>query len=90
MTQHPRRICAALDLCAFVSSALDSFAHDTPSVLAQFTCEECPAPRPAFSSAKALASHMRARHGARSPIKRYVDDSAVCPACGAFFCTRIR
>ena len=41
-------------------------------------------------SAKALASHMRARHGARSPIKRYVDDSATCPSCKTFFCTRIR
>eukprot|EP00972_Heterocapsa_arctica_P052723 7759786-Heterocapsa_arctica.AAC.1 len=64
MTKYPRRICAALDLCAFVSRALDSVAHDTPSVLAPFACEECPASRPGFSFAKALASHMRARHGA--------------------------
>jgi hypothetical protein len=90
MSQHPRRVCSAIDLCAFVSSALDSIAHDLPSGLAQFACETCPAPRPGFSSAKALASHMRARHGVRSPIKRYVDDSAACPACGASFCTRIR
>eukprot|EP00972_Heterocapsa_arctica_P045096 6658368-Heterocapsa_arctica.AAC.1 len=79
MTKFPQRLCAALDQCAFVGSALDNVAHGASAVLAQFACDECPAPRPSFSSAKALASHMRARHGARLPIKRYVDDSASCP-----------
>ena len=90
MTRYPQRLCAALDRCAFVGSVLDGVAHGTTALLAQFVCTECPAPRPCFSSAKALASHMRARHGARSPIKRYVDDSATCPSCKTFFCTRIR
>ena len=90
MTRYPRRLCAALDRCAFVGSVLDSVAHGSTSLLAQFVCTEFPAPRPCFSSAKALASHMRARHGARSPIKRYVDDSATCPSSNFFFCTRVR
>eukprot|EP00972_Heterocapsa_arctica_P059151 8721887-Heterocapsa_arctica.AAC.1 len=62
---------------------LDNSAHDMPTGIAQFLCEACPPPHPGFSSAKALASHARARHGVRSPIKRFVDDSALCPACGA-------
>ena len=90
MTRDPLRLCAALDRCAFVGSVLDKVSHGATAVLAQFTCPECPVPRPCFSSAKALASHKRARHGARSPIKRYVDDSASCPSCGTHFCTRVR
>jgi hypothetical protein len=90
VSRSPSKACNLIDLCTFVNSMLDNIAHDMPTGIAQFPCELCPPPRPGFSSAKALASHMRARHGARSPIKRFVDDSALCPACGASFCTRIR
>eukprot|EP00972_Heterocapsa_arctica_P102178 15056449-Heterocapsa_arctica.AAC.1 len=61
-----------------------------PAGIAQFTCEVCPPPRPGFSSAKALASHTRARHGTMSPFLRLVNDPALCPACGASVCTPIR
>eukprot|EP00973_Karenia_brevis_P023464 3230690-Karenia_brevis.AAC.1 len=52
------------------------------------TCMHC-ADEPAFATAKALASHMRAKHGKRNEIRKYVD-SAVCPVCKTDFKERLR
>ena len=44
----------------------------------------------AFPSQRALHSHLRAKHGHRNQIKRYIGADARCPACGLVFSTRLR
>eukprot|EP00973_Karenia_brevis_P096181 12431002-Karenia_brevis.AAC.1 len=55
----------------------------------KYSCTLCPC-RPVFKSAKALASHMRAKHKIRSPINKYIDSSGKCPVCGMKFSNRER
>ena len=43
-----------------------------------------------FPTEKALGAHARTKHGDRTPIKQYVDDTGVCPICKSFYRTRIR
>eukprot|EP00973_Karenia_brevis_P027721 3820619-Karenia_brevis.AAC.1 len=59
------------------------------STALKFVCELCEA-KPAFKSAKALASHQRAKHKFRNPLGAYLDDSGICPVCGTNFHNRVR
>ena len=53
-------------------------------------CVVCPAPQPAFKSEKALASHMRVKHGCRSQMRFYTPSDGICLACKTNFQTRLR
>ena len=53
----------------------------------QFACGEC---QRNFPSNKALEQHARVIHGARTPIKQFVDASGICPVCTCNFRTRMR
>ena len=76
----------------FSTSILDRQAPPSPDegragrILA-FECQQCQA---RFPSARALASHCRAKHKERASIKRYIDGSGICPACGTRYSTRQR
>ena len=55
----------------------------------EFTCSLC-ASRPAFTSAKALASHIRCKHKVTNPLNKYIDNSGICPVCATNFYSRTR
>ena len=55
----------------------------------QLACPQCPPTAQLWTSAKALASHMMARHGHRRWVRFFVADGR-CPACGGDFHTRLR
>ena len=81
--------------CAFTNSCLDPVDPDegqcSSADVAHFVCAMCPSrPRPAFATEKALACHMRTKHGIRSPVKQYIDGSGICVVCHTDFQTRIR
>lgn len=56
---------------SYFSSICDKDARDDDPHPLNFRCELCPGPRPAFKSAKASASHQRAKHGCRSEMCFY-------------------
>jgi len=75
----------------FSHSVLDS-CPDKASAAAfdqRFQCSQC-VPPVAFSTGKALQSHMRTKHRVRSSISMYIDDSGLCPICSTNFRSRIR
>ena len=55
-----------------------------------FSCSLCIGAAPFFSSSKALASHMRTKHGVRNMCRTYVDSTGKCPVCGTVLHTRLR
>ena len=55
-------------------------ACDVPHAMRTFVCMTC-VDKPAFSTAKQLAQHARARHGVRSFIDQFIDASGICPVC---------
>eukprot|EP00973_Karenia_brevis_P014898 2033769-Karenia_brevis.AAC.1 len=57
--------------------------------LSRHRCSVC-ANAPVFKHAKALASHMRSKHGVRSDMNKYIGDTGVCPVCGTDFHNRVR
>ncbi|CAK0867018.1 unnamed protein product [Prorocentrum cordatum] len=64
----------------FCESSLDKVAvqgcHAPPGV--QFRCDRCDA---SFPTKKALLKHKRIARKQTAPIKAFIDDSGVCPAC---------
>eukprot|EP00973_Karenia_brevis_P043593 6040763-Karenia_brevis.AAC.1 len=62
---------------------------ETTCTALEFTCNLCVA-KPAFKSAKALASHQRVKHNMRNPLGVFLDSSGICPVCGANFHNRVR
>ena len=79
----------ALETLSFAASVLDRHLPSAPAEASRalaFSCGDCPG---MFASARALASHRRSKHGARAEYRRYVP-SAVCPACGTSFSSRVR
>lgn len=73
----------------FCESSLDKKAvqgcHAPPGV--QFRCDSCDA---SFPTNKALLQHKRIAHKQTAPIKAFIDDSGVCPACKTDFLERHR
>ena len=55
-----------------------------------FSCSLCIGASCVFSSSKALASHMRTKHGIRNIFRMYVDSSGKCPVCETVLHTRLR
>ena len=77
-----------VEAAVFRCSQLDpTVAPDAPVILA-FCCRLC-THHPAFASSRALQTHMRAKHGSRSPVQRFVP-SSVCPVCKTDFVHRLR
>ena len=74
----------------FSDSVLDAQSSHTAPLQSgralAFACSDC---KCMFPSARALASHRRSKHGARSEFRKFVP-SSVCPACGTYFSTRVR
>ena len=70
----------------FSESACDPPLAAAHAAARTHRCAQCSA---AFSSAKALASHSRAKHGTRSSVKAFVKSSR-CPCCGVDFRQRFR
>ena len=72
----------------FVESLCDRNANHSASetTVLNFPCEQCTG---AFASSKALASHMRAKHGQRIKVKDFLPNSE-CPSCGTDFQQRVR
>ena len=52
-------------------------------------CAQC-SPVVKFSTDKVLQSHRRSKHGVRSYVPQYIDDSGICPICRTKFGSRIR
>ena len=88
---------ACLNEMSFVGSCLDSDVQvsEDGSILSPlpgqsiFSCMQC-APPVSFFSSKALQSHCRIKHGARSSVPQYINDSGVCPVCSTVFGSRLR
>ena len=88
---------ACLNEMSFVGSCLDSDVQvsEDGSILSPlpgqsiFSCMQC-APPVTFSSSKALQSHCRTKHGTRSSVPQYINDSGVCPVCSTVFGSRLR
>ena len=74
----------------YLESCLDRQQHVHDSQMLTFECDLCPCPRPAFSTAKALAQHKRIKHQMRNAVRFYIDGSGVCPACKNVYHTRYR
>jgi hypothetical protein len=55
-----------------------------------FTCKICPASGASFPTLKSLQAHMRSQHGVTNALKRFIDDSGVCPGCCTLFASRSR
>ena len=74
----------------FVTSVLDKVGSpdQVPEHARTFVCSIC-GTRPAFSSHRALASHQRAKHGQRNPVRCFVG-SGVCPVCSSDYQDRLR
>ena len=51
-----------------------------------WACQQCQSI--AFRSEKALLSHMRAAHGCRNNLRRFIGPSASCPVCSMIFANR--
>ena len=90
MQQEPELWDRYVAQCTFAGSVLDTVANSTCTPVGAHVCTLCSAPRPAFSSAKALASHQRTRHAVRNPMRAFADASAVCQCCGNYYGTRLR
>ena len=56
------------------------------------TCPLCPqsAEVKLFATPKALQAHQRVKHGIRSPMRLFADESGECRVCGTQFGTRLR
>lgn len=79
-------------------SSLTGVAPSTSSIAcvgcpsSSFQCSLCAKSgvEEAFSTDRALQSHVRAKHGIKCQSRRYVDANGVCPSCGTQFGTRLR
>ena len=93
MMQHePKEWARCVNEIFYCESCLDASpgpwdSGDMPVCL--FKCTLCD-PTCAFATNKALQSHTRAKHKVTSLVPRYIDDSGTCPACLAFFGSRVR
>ena len=56
----------------------------------EFECNLCHTGAACFPTLKALQSQMRSQHKVSNALKRYIDDSGVCPACCTMFASRTR
>ena len=79
----------------FVShSSSDSQPSPSSSSTSIDICNQCPANSegqfPSWSTQKALASHMRAKHKEKCMFRVYIDADGVCPVCKTQFKSRIR
>ena len=74
----------------FTPSVLDKQYNNIESgPTSLHVCNQC-SDRPAFQSGKALASHMRAKHGMRCIARNFIGADAICPICKTNFVQRIR
>jgi len=76
----------------FYGSCCDRIVDTSDVGVTQWRCGTCStgASRLCFSSAKALASHCRSKHGVKNPMRFYADASGKCPICSTSFQTRLR
>ena len=79
----------------YTSSVSDTHANAGSSTdSCTYTCTQCPTNaeglRPAWSTAKALASHARAKHKVLCKYRVYIGADGVCPVCMTAFKSRIR
>ena len=67
-------------------------AATTANLHSEHICTEClhEGSRITFASGKALQCHRRVKHGVRSCLKSFVDDSHTCPVCHTKFSSRLR
>ena len=70
----------------FINSARDPISSNSSVVCVGFSCASCHA---SFLSQRALGSHMRAKHGTRSPFLKFLI-SSTCQCCGTVFQQRHR
>ena len=71
----------------FVDSINDATCHAS-ACTAEFSCDVCQG-KPRFATARALKSHMRAKHGHRNRIRLFIF-SGTCPVCATEFVDRLR
>ena len=89
-----------IQLVYFTDSINDKFKNSNPSgnIHTESTCThvcmQCPASsdgtRPCWSTAKALASHMRSKHNVLSEFRYFVNSDGICPVCKTCYNSRIR
>jgi hypothetical protein len=78
---------AALRDLHYRSSVIDSVVQGVPAPGA-YPCLACPGPAPAFPTSKALAQHMRIKHGQGSDVRQFAHADGRCRACSTIFFTR--
>jgi len=85
-----------VDELHFCESSCDQHPHDLCAYgvrhadVAQFTCSICVPPQRSFATGKALKSHMRAKHGVLSDMRRFANGDGLCQCCASVFSTRLR
>ena len=80
---------SALDSVHFAESACDTVKVESSLASGRALTFECPQCACAFASARARDSHIRAKHGVRSPFRERIATS-ICPCCGVDFRQRVR
>ena len=90
---HPRWT-EAVQSVFFCYSVLDQHVATVSTSVEQHVCQICAcaasATKHVFPSARALASHCRSMHGARSTIRTLIGDTTKCPVCFTVFSHRVQ